>query len=336
MPKSEKVRWGILGCAGIAGRSVIPAMEIASNAALLGIASREARKAREWAARFGIPKAFAGYQALLDDPDIEAVYIPLPNDLHAPWAVKAAAAGKHVLCEKPMALNARQAARMAGAARRAGVLLAEAFMYRFHPQIAEALRRVKKGAVGEIRSIRAAFSFPFRDRPDDYRWRPEMGGGALYDVGCYTISAARLFFGAEPTGVFAKARLDPRRRVDLTTGLFLEFPGGRFASLLCSFESQFQSSLEIIGTDGRLALDRAFSAKLFDVEIRIVTGDAVTTIPVPAANQYALMVEDFGRSIRGGKPARYGPVDALGNIRVIDAAFASIRSGRPVRPSIRA
>jgi len=334
-PMAKHINWGILGCAGIAGRSVIPAMESSANASLLGIASRDARKAREWAARFGIPKAFAGYQALLDDPEIEAVYIPLPNHLHAEWAIKAAASGKHVLCEKPMALNAAEVQKMAGAARGAGVLLMEAFMYRFHPQIEKALGLIRAGTLGDLRAVRSAFSFPFKGGPGDYRWRPEMGGGALYDVGCYPISAARLFFGGEPTSVFVRARFDRRRRVDMTSAVLLEFPGGRFASLGCSFESQFQSALEIVGTEGRLSLDRAFSAKLFDVEIRIVNGDAVRTIPVPATNQYALMIEHFGRAIQRGKPVRFPPSDAFRNMKVIDAAFESIRTGQAVRVTAR-
>jgi D-xylose 1-dehydrogenase (NADP+, D-xylono-1,5-lactone-forming) len=328
---SERIKWGIMGCASIAGRTLIPAIQGASNAELLGIASREARKAREWAARFGIPKAYAGYQAILDDPDIEAVYIPLPNHLHADWTIRAAAAGKHILCEKPLALNAREASKMAGACEQAGVLLMEAFMYKFHPQIERSLRLVRKGALGELRSIRSAFSFPFEGGAENYRWRPGMGGGALYDVGCYTISAARLFFGAEPLTVYARARFDLKRRVDLTTQLILEFPGGRFASLGSSFESQFQSSLEVTGSEGRLSMDRAFSAKLFDTEVRVVHGDAVKAILIPATNQYTLMIEHFGRATRSGRPVRYPPSDACRNMRVIDAAFESIRTGRAVR-----
>jgi D-xylose 1-dehydrogenase (NADP+, D-xylono-1,5-lactone-forming) len=328
MAKNGKIRWGIMGCASIARRTLIPAIQGASNGTLLGIASRDPRKAKEWAARFDIPKAYAGYQALLNDPDIDAVYIPLPNHLHAEWTVRSAAAGKHVLCEKPMAMNAAEAARMIRAADRAGVVLMEAFMYRFHPQIDKALRLIRSGAVGEVRAVHAAFSFPFKGAPEDYRWRPETGGGALYDVGCYPVSAARLFYGAEPSAVFARARFHPELRVDMTTSLILEFPGDRFASIDCSFETQFQSRLEVVGSDGRLWMDRAFSAKLFDVEIRIVNEDTIRAFPVRSTNQYTLMIEHFGRSARSGKPVRYPASDALRNMTVIDAAFKSLRTGR--------
>jgi D-xylose 1-dehydrogenase (NADP+, D-xylono-1,5-lactone-forming) len=327
----QRINWGIMGCAGIAERTLIPAIQGASNAMLLGIASRAPRKAKEWAARFDIPKAYAGYQALLDDPDIEAVYIPLPNDLHAEWTIRSAAAGKHILCEKPMAMRASEVLKMKRAADNAGVLLMEAFMYRFHPQIEKALRLVRSGAIGEMRTIRSAFSFPFKGGPENYRWRPESGGGALYDVGCYPISAARLFFGVEPSAVYARARFHPKYRVDMTTCLLLEFPGGSYASLECGFESQFQSALQVVGTEGRLSMDRAFSAKLLDVEIRVINEDAVKTIPVSLTNQYARMVEHFGRCIRGRKPVRYPALDAYRNMKVIDAAFESIRTGRTVR-----
>ncbi len=328
---TKKVSWGILGCAGIAGRALIPAIHGASNARLLGIASRDPRKAKEWAAQFDIPKAYGEYAALLADPDIDAVYIPLPNHLHREWTVRAAREGKHILCEKPMAMNAAEARKMAAAAAKAGVLLMEAFMYRFHPRMERALRLLASGAVGEVRSVRSVFTFLFDTSSDDYRWRPEFGGGSLYDVGCYPVSTARLVFGVEPVSVFARARLHPKHRVDTETELLLEFPGERFASLACGFESQFRSSLEVAGSAGRLSLERAFSAKHFDTEIRLMNGDRTRAIPFPATDQYTRMVEHFGDGVLRGRRLRFPPEDAVANMRVLDAAFRSLRTGRPVR-----
>jgi predicted dehydrogenase len=331
----RKITWGILGCAGIAERALIPAIHGAENGLLLGIASRNPGRAREWACKFEIPKSYSHYQALLDDPDIDAVYIPLPNHLHREWTCRAARAGKHVLCEKPMALNSGEVREMKEAAAKAGVLLMEAFMYRFHPQMEKTLSLIRSKVVGEIRSVRSTFTFSFEGSPSDYRRRPEMGGGALYDVGCYPVSAARLVFGAEPVSVFARARFDARSHVDMATALFLEFSGERFASLDCGFDSQFQSSLEIAGSCGRISLAKAFSPKHFDVEIRVVAGDKTRVIPVPSTDHYTRMVEHFGASVLKKRPLRYPPEDAFANMRVIDAAFRSIRTGRPVRTDDR-
>lgn len=327
----KKIAWGILGCARIAERALIPAIRGAANAELAGIAARDGRRAREWADRFGIPKAYENYAALLADPGIDAVYIPLPNHLHAGWTIRSAEAGKHVLCEKPLALNEREARTMFEAAAKSGVLLLEAFMYRFHPRFEKAMAMVRSGTIGEIQTIRSAFTFVMSSGSEDYRWHPEMGGGALYDVGCYPVSAARTLFGEEPVSVFATARLDPSSGIDLATGLLLEFSRGRQALLDCAFDTPFQSWLEIAGTKGRLALPRAFTAKHFDAPIDIVKDDAAETILVPSANQYIPMVEHFGECILHRTPLRHSADDALGNARVIDAAFQSMRLGHPLR-----
>lgn len=324
----KKIAWGILGCARIAERALIPALRAAANAELTGIAARDERRAREWAERFGIPRAHEDYAALLADPGIDAVYIPLPNHLHAEWAIRAAKAGKHVLCEKPLALTEDEARTMFRAAEESGVLLMEAFMYRFHPQFERTLSVVRSGEIGDVLTFRSAFTFLFTSGCEDYRWYPQMGGGALYDVGCYPVNAARTVFGGEPISVFARARLHPERGIDLATGLLVEFSGGRQALLDCAFDTPFQSWLEIVGTKGRIALPRAFSAKHFDVPIDIFKDDATDTILVPASNQYVRMVEHFGESILRGTPLRYAAEDAFGNARVIDAAFRSLRGGR--------
>lgn len=327
----RKVRWGILGCAGIAEKALIPAIRMSRNGLLHSIAARDADRASEWVGKYGFARSHRDYRALVEDPEVDAIYNPLPNGLHAEWSIRAAQAGKHVLCEKPMAMNAGEVRDMITAAEAAGVLLMEAFMYRFHPQIERALELVRSGAIGEVRSVKSSFTFLFERGGDNYRWLPAMGGGALYDVGCYTISAARLVFGDEPLTVFARARIDPGTGVDMTTAVMLEFPGGHFAMCDCSFESQFQSRLLAVGTRGTLYLDRAFSGKDSDVRVKIIRGEESETVDVPRADMFTLMVEHFGECALDGKPLRYPADDAERNMRVIDAAFDSIRTGRPAK-----
>jgi xylose dehydrogenase (NAD/NADP) len=331
--KAQNLRWGVLGCARIAERSLIPALREADNAFLAGIAARDPARAEDWARRFGIGRAYPGYAELVEDPGIDAVYIPLANHLHAEWTIRAARAGKHVLCEKPLARTAAEAAEMFDAAEEAGVLLLEAFMYRFHPQIDRTIEILRSGRLGEIRTVRSAFTFKNANPADDYRWDFRLGGGALYDVGCYPVSAARTVFGREPRQVYARMRRHHREAiasgVDLGAALFLDFGFGAQALLDCAFDVEFQSRLEVAGTDGRLTLDRAFSAKLLDAPIAVTRGGTTEVIDIPAANAYTRMVEHFGRAVAGAEPLRFGRDDALGTARVIDAAFASERSGRP-------
>ena len=326
----RKVNWGILGCAGIAEKAFIPAVRESRNGVLAGIAARDENRARDWAGRFGFLKSHRTYQELVEDPGIDAVYNPLPNDLHAEWSIRAMRAGKHVLCEKPMAMNAGEVREMIGAAEAGGVLLMEGFMYKFHPQMEKTLALIREGKIGEVRAIHSSFTFQFERDGANYRWFSAMGGGALYDVGCYTTSVARLVFGAEPVSVFATARIDPATGVDMTTAAVLEFPGGRFAHCDSSFEAHFQSRLLAVGTEGTLALDRAFSAKDFETAIEVIQGDAKEAVRIPQANMFTLMVEHFGDALLGRAPLLYPPEDAFGNMRAIDACFESIRTGRAV------
>ncbi len=326
---AQKLNWGILGCAGIAERALIPAFQEARNARLFGIAARDKARAQQWAEKYAIQNAYPDYRSLLDDPAIEAVYVPLPNHLHAEWTIRAAQAGKHVLCEKPLALTEDEVRVMYRRANEAGILLMEAFMYRFHPQFERTMDMLRAGEVGNIRSLRSAFTFFYAGEATNYRWDKAMGGGALYDVGCYPISAARTVFGAEPLSVFALSRVHAETGVDLATSLILEFPDDRQALLDCAFDIPFQSRLEVSGTKGRISLDRAFSAKHFDVEIHIIRENGLETIPIPATNQYTRMVEHFGDAIFGHCPLRYGETDALGNARTIDAVFQSVKTKLP-------
>ena len=326
----RKVRWGVLGCAGIAGRTFIPALLKARNATAWSMASRDPGKAREWAGRFGFERSAADYEALLDDPEVQAVYIPLPNHLHAEWSVKASRAGKHVLCEKPMAMSAEEVRLMAAEAEKAGRLLMEAFMYRFHPQMERALGLVREGAVGAVRSVHSSFTLSFAPDAGNYRWHPEMGGGALYDLGCYPVSAARLVFGGEPVSVFARVVFHPVHRVDVRLNALLEFGGGRAAHAECAFDTAFQSRLEVVGETGLVRLSRAFSAKDFDVEVELVRDRGVERIPISRHDQFRLMIEHFSDCVLESKSPRWGPDDAERNMRVLEACLASARSGRPV------
>lgn len=331
MKAPAKLRWGVLGCARIAERAVIPAIRASRNGVLAGIAARDPLRARDWAGRHGFKKAYRDYASLLADPEIDAVYIPLPNHLHAPWTAAAALAGKHVLCEKPLALNALEVQAMARAARRGGVLVLEAFMYRFHPQFVKALEVIRSGRLGRIHLVRSSFTFAYLGDEGNFRWSPRLGGGSLYDVGCYPVSAARTVFEAEPTSVFARAVRHPRRRVDVAAALVLEFPGDRFALCDSGFAGPFQSRLEVAGPEGRLILNRAFSPKHFDVEVEILAGDKRSTLPIPAADHFRFMVEHFGDAVLKGHPLRYGLDEAFGQAKALDAAFASMKTGLPAK-----
>jgi len=326
----RKINWGILGCAGIAEKAFIPAVRGSRNGVLAGIAARDENRARDWAGRYGFLKFHRTYQELVEDPRIDAIYNPLPNDLHAEWSIRAMRAGKNVLCEKPLAMNASEVRAMIGAAEAGGVLLMEGFMYKFHPQIEKTLALIGEGKIGEVRSVHSSFTFHFERDGTNFRWFPAMGGGALYDVGCYPISLARLIFGEEPVSVFARARVDPATGVDMTTAALLEFPGGRFAQCDSSFESHFQSRLLVVGSEGTLRLDRAFSAKDFETEIEVVKGDRTEAVRIPRAAMFTLMTEHFGDAVLEKTPLRYPAADALDNMRAIDACFESIRTGRAV------
>ncbi len=282
----------MLGAAWIAGRATIPAIQASANGHLVAIASRDAGRAAQLAARHGLKQVYGDYASLLADPAVDAVYLPLPNSLHLPWTQRALAAGKHVLCEKPLALNAAEADEMAEAARRAGRLLMEGLMFRYHPRIRQLVDSLR-GA--RIRHVYAGFGFPI-DAPDNYRMRPELGGGALLDVGCYCVSAARLLLG-EPDRVEAIAR---REAIDMSWSAVMGFPGGALASIYASFESpEFQ-------------------------ELVVVTEDEVRRVTTPFTayrdphDPYLLMVEDFAAAALGGGAPAIPLSESIANLRVLD------------------
>ncbi|HEX6336112.1 MAG TPA: Gfo/Idh/MocA family oxidoreductase [Jiangellaceae bacterium] len=335
---TDRVRWGVLGVAAIATKKVIPAMQQAGNLEIAAIASRDAGRAARAASELGIPKHYCAYQELLDDPDIEAVYIPLPNNLHAEWTIRAAKAGKHVLCEKPLAMSASEAATVAIACEQAGVLLMEAFMYRLHPQWVKVRELVSAGLIGELRAINAVFAYHNVD-PSNIRNVAEYGGGALMDIGCYPINVARMMFQAEPTGVRAAMRRDPVFGTDVLTSAVLDFDG-RHAAFVCSTQLEPDQRVDLLGTEGRLTVEIPFNIPP-DRPTRLVhtaggnppVEPGTELIEVPATNQYRVQGELFAAAVRGQAGVPTPPADAIANMEVVDrivAAAAASPSGHTI------
>lgn len=321
---ADPLRWGVLGVANIAVRAVIPAIRRARNARLVAIASRTPARAEDAARQLGV-RAHGSYEALLDDPEVEAVYIPLPNSLHRAWTLRCAAAGKHVLCEKPLGLSAGECREMIAGCRARGVQLMEAFMYRFHPRTARVAELVRDGALGDIRLVRAAFTFAVREPERNIRLRPDLGGGALYDVGCYVVNISRMILG-EPRQAFAWGHLG-ESGVDEVVGGLLRFEGDRIALLDCSVRLPRREVYEVVGTDAHLSVPSAFLPGTADAEIHLMRGTERTVLSVPGTDQYELMVEHFGEAVRAKTPVVFPPHDAVGNLAAIGALLRSLRSG---------
>lgn len=315
----SRLRWGILGCARITARGLIPGIQKSRTGSLVGLASRDLAKAQEWAQRHGIPKTFGDYDELVNHPEIDVVYIPLPNELHKQWVFAAADAGKHVLCDKPLALDSHEAEEMVEHCRSKGVLLMEGFMWRHQDRMLELKRQVDAGELGELRFIRSSFSFSID--PEDWRLDPERGGGALWDVGCYGVNAARWIAGAEPEVIRSFAHFGPSG-VDMSLSTILRFPNDVLAAIDCSFEQPFRSSLEVVGTKSRVVAPLAFLPSpepILDRTSDEQTDSVITPFQQP--NQYAAMVDGFNASIRAG--ALIAPAeDGLANMKVLDAILA--------------
>ncbi len=322
---ADRLRWGIISTARIGIRRVIPALLRSRTGTAVAIASRDLARAREIAAKFQIPRAHGSYEALLADPDVDAVYNPLPNTLHPEWTIRAARAGKHVLCEKPLAIDARQAQAMVDACRAAGVLLQEAFMYRFHPQITELRRLVASGAVGVPWLARSAFTFPVGS-DDDIRLNPALGGGGLLDVGCYCVSISRLLLG-EPQVVTASGAFE--RGVDVRLAGLLTFAAGT-ALFDCGLRLPYRQCCEVVGAEGTITLSRPFQPEEDPAVLLVRRGGRDERVEIPGTNQYTLMLDHMGTCIRQRQPPQFPPEDAVANLRVLDALQASARSGSSV------
>jgi predicted dehydrogenase len=325
---SDPVRWGVLGCAAIAVNKVIPAMQRAQHCEVVAIGSRDADRAAETAARLGIDRSHGSYDDLLADDDVEAVYIPLPNHLHAEWTKRAAAAGKHVLCEKPLGLSVAEVADMIEACRAAGVLLMEAFMYRLHPLWQRTYELVADGTIGELQTIQGRFMYSNLD-PANIRNIAEYGGGAVMDIGCYPINVARWFFGGEPDTVSAAVRRDPLFKTDVLTSAVLDF-GGRQATFTCATQLEPDQRVHLLGTTGRLEVEIPFNIPP-DLPTRVVLaagGDPpvapdLTVFELPPCDQYTVQGDAFAGAMREGTPVPTPPEDALGNLRVIEQILAT-------------
>jgi predicted dehydrogenase len=298
---------------------------------VLAISSRSLDKAKETARKLGIPRAYGSYDELLADPEIDVVYIPLPNHMHCEWTIKAAKAGKHVLCEKPMALNEAEGKRMIAACEKNRVVLMEAFMYRFHPQWKWVFETIKSGRIGKPRVIVANFSF-CTDRPKtDYRMNPAMGGGALMDVGCYCVNSSRTCFGAEPIRVSARSRYDKELGIDLTTAGIIEFPDDRSAIFECSFDIEGRWGVTIQGPRGYISVTDPWLPRNRKPKIEFLCGGKKSVIHAPAADQYTLEATHMAECILKGKKPLYPPTDALANIKVLKAIEKSAKTGKTIK-----
>ncbi len=328
------VRWGVLGTAQIAKICVIPAILKSENGVLQAIASRTLVKAQALVEKHRQGVAYEGYAALLEDPEIDAVYIPLPNQLHKEWTIKALGAGKHVLVEKPFAMNAREAEAMAEAAQRYGRLLMEAFMYRFHPRSQRIKQLVDEGALGRISLIRSAFTFPVkRDGSNERLFLPEMGGGSLWDVGCYGVSVARWLLGEEPTTVSAQADYS-ESGVDINFVGTLRFVSGALAVVESSFTTALQQTFSVTGESGAIELPHdAFIPWEKDATftLRGANDEHGQIVTVPGADEYQLMIEHFANAVQGHVQLAISPGGSVNQMRILDALARAARSGEVVK-----
>jgi predicted dehydrogenase len=327
----KKVSWGVISTAKIGLKKVLPGMQKSELLEIRAVASRSAKAAREAADALGIPKAYGSYEELLADAQIEAVYNPLPNHLHVPLTLQAAAAGKHVLCEKPIALTEAEANRLRAVGGK--VLIMEAFMVRFHPQWLRARELVRQGQVGTLRAVQMFFSY-FNDDPVNIRNMAAIGGGALYDIGCYPIVAGRFFFEAEPQRAIALVDRDPAFGTDRLTSALIDFGAGHHLDFTVSTQCVPFQRMQICGSKGRIEMQIPVNAPqgakttLFLDDGAALDGSSVRAETVPPSDQYMLQGEAFSRAIRGEIELPYGVEDAVRNMRVIDALFRSERSGR--------
>lgn len=332
----KKIRWGVLSTANIGVKKVIPAMQRGQVSTVAAIASRDLARARAAAAQLGIATAYGSYEELLADPGIDAIYNPLPNQLHVPWTLRAAEAGKHVLCEKPLAMDAAEAHSLLAVRERTGVLIGEAFMIRSHPQWLRTRALLDGGRIGTLRSIAAHFSY-FNTDPANIRNQPETGGGALYDIGCYCIQSARCAFGTEPVRVCGLIERDPQLGTDRLTSALLDFPAGH-AIFTCSTQLVPYQRVHFFGTRGRIEIEIPFNAppdrptRLF-VSGGDLFGSDIVTETFPVIDQYTLQGDAFSRAILEGTPVPVSLEEGIANMAVIDAIFQSAQSGtwQPVR-----
>ena len=328
----SKIRWGILSTADIGLSKVIPAMQQGAYCEISAIASRDLEKARAAANRLGIAKAYGSYEDLLADSEIDAIYNPLPNHLHVPWSIKAAEAGKHVLCEKPIGLSVGEAKKLRDARDRTGVKIGEAFMVRTHPQWIAALELVRAGRIGELRSMMGFFSYANPD-PANIRNILAYGGGGLMDIGCYPIFTSRLIFGTEPRRVAAVIERDPQMKIDRLTSAILDFPAGQ-SIFMCATQLVPYQRMQIFGTRGRVEIEIPFNAppdrpcRIFLDDGRDLFGSGTETHEFPVCDQYTIQGDLFSRAVRDGGEVPMPLESSIHNMAVIDAVVRAAASGK--------
>lgn len=329
---SDKVRWGVLGVAAIAMKKVIPGMQKSGVLEVSAIASRDAARAREAAQQAGIPKAYGSYEELLADPQIDVIYNPLPNHLHVPWSIKAAEAGKHVLCEKPIALSTNETSELIAARNRTGVRIGEAFMVRTHPQWLRARELVGSGAIGEPKLMIGAFSY-FNADPNNIRNKADIGGGAIMDIGCYPITMSRWLFGREPSRVLAVIERDPNMHTDRLSSALLDFAPGQ-AVFSCSTQLVPYQSFQLLGTKGRIDVHWSFNTPpdepaylRIDHGSKPIAGTSERTEEFGAEDQYTTQAEAFSAAVKGEREVPVPLEDAWANMAVIEALFRSAQTG---------
>ncbi|HKF45991.1 MAG TPA: Gfo/Idh/MocA family oxidoreductase [Terracidiphilus sp.] len=328
---AHKVRWGVLSTAKIGVEKVIPAMQLGKHSEVTAIASRDAARARKAADELGIAKAYGSYEELLADPEIDAIYNPLPNQLHVPWTAKAAEAGKHVLCEKPLSMTVAEAESLLEVRAKNNVKIGEAFMIRSFTQWMRLKELLAEGAVGELRAVMAWFSY-FNVDPTNIRNILETGGGALYDIGCYCIQAARTGFGTLPTRVVGLIERDPKLGTDRLTSALLDFPGGH-AVFTCSTQTMAYQRVHFVGTKGRIEIEIPFNApwdrptRIFVDRVGSIFGEGIAVEEFPTANMYTMQGDAFSRAILEGGEVPVTLEDGIANMRVIEAVFKSAETG---------
>ena len=322
-PRTRHLRWGVLGAANIAVAKVIPAIQRSAHARVVAIASRDLAKARAAANQLGIERAYGSYEELLADDDVDVVYNPLPNHLHVPWSARAAEAGKHVLCEKPIALNAEEARTLLHVRDRTGVCIAEAFMVRTHPQWLQTRALVRSGRIGELRLVTGHFSY-FKTDPDNVRNRVEWGGGGLLDIGCYPVMFSRWLFDAEPVRVVALMDRDPVLEVDRLTAGLLDFGAGH-ASFTVGTQLANAQRMQLVGTTGSITLETPFNPPP-DQRARIAVNGEI--VEFDAVDQFTLQADAFARAVRGSGEVPMTLEDSIANMMVLDALFCSATSAQ--------
>ena len=322
----RKLKWGLLSTARI-NRSVIPSIRLSKRSELVGVASRNLGTAEAYAKNWDIPIAFGSYEALVGDPGINVVYISLPNHLHAEWAIKCAIAGKHVLCEKPLALSAIDVDRIIEASRKRHVVVTEAFMYRHHPQTQIVMDLLNRQAIGNMLTVKGTFTFSLT-HPNDVRLNPEMGGGSIWDVGCYPISYTRFVVAAEPVEVFGWQALGSTGVDEAFMGQ-LRFANGLLAQVESGFRSPYRTRMEFVGTTGSIEVNKPFKPEL-DSRIEIQYGDGAESIKIPNKDLYQGEIEDMENAVLDGKLQLISLETSRGNAVVINALIESAKTGRPV------